>query len=310
MPNDRLKSYLNLHLIVFIWGFTAVLGALITIAADAIVWYRMLFAALFLGLYVFFSKKSFRIPWTSLLHLTFVGLLIALHWIFFFHAIHVSNVSITLSVFSLGAFLASLLEPLFYGRKVLWYEVFFGLVIIAALSIIMRVEVNYFEGMLFALVSIVLGVLFTLYNGKLIQKHDSAVITFYEFLAGVLFISCYFLLQNKFTLDFFTVSINNWLLLLVLSSVCTAYAFTASVKVMKQLSPYTVMLTTNLEPVYGIILAYFIIGGKEKMSGSFYAGAIIIILTVILNGVLKHQLNKKIKKNNSNIEENGFCTTK
>jgi len=293
MPNDRLKSYLNLHLIVFIWGFTAILGALITIAADAIVWYRMLFAALFLGYYNFVSRRSFRIPLYSLLKLSLVGLLIALHWIFFFHAIHISNVSITLSVFSLGAFLASLLEPLFYGRKVLWYEVFFGLVIIAALAIIMQVEVAYFEGMLFALTSITLGVLFTLSNGKLIQKHDSAVITFYEFLAGIFFISCYFFFQNKFTPSFFDVSLNDWILLLVLSSVCTAYAFTASVRVMKQLSPYTVMLTTNLEPVYGIVLAYFIIGGKEKMSASFYIGAVVIILTVISNGVLKHR--RKIK---------------
>lgn len=299
MLNDRLKSYLNLHLIVFIWGFTAILGALISIAADAIVWYRMLFAALFLAFYIFFSRKPFRISWSSLIQLTFVGLLIALHWIFFFHAIHISNVSITLSVFSLGAFLASLLEPLFYGRKVLWYEVFFGLVIILALSVIMQVEVAYFKGMLFALVSIILGVLFTLFNGKLIQKHDSAVITFYEFVAGFLFISLYFIGQNKFTLDFFSVSVNDWLLLLVLSSVCTAYAFTASVKVMKQLSPYTVMLTTNLEPVYGILLAYFIIGNKEKMSASFYAGALIILLVVILNGILKHKRSLKMKAKKS-----------
>lgn len=296
MPNDRLKSYLNLHLIVFIWGFTAILGALITVDADVIVWYRMLLAALFLGFYNFYSRKSFRIPLFSLLKLSFVGLLIALHWIFFFHAIHVSNVSITLSVFSLGAFLASLLEPLFYGRKVLWYEVFFGLVIIAALSVIMQVEMAYFEGMLFALVSIILGVLFTLSNGKLILKHDSAVITFYEFLAGIFFISGYFLWKNKFTADFFDVSFNDWTLLFVLSSVCTAYAFTASVKVMKQLSPYTVMLTTNLEPVYGIVLAYFIIGEKEKMSALFYVGAVVIIVTVILNGILKHR--RRLVKNN------------
>lgn len=299
MLNDRLKSYFNLHLIVFIWGFTAILGALISIAADAIVWYRMLFAALFLAFYIFFSRKPFRISWSSLIQLAFVGLLIALHWIFFFHAIHISNVSITLSVFSLGAFLASLLEPLFYGRKVLWYEVFFGLVIILALSVIMQVEVAYFKGMFFALVSIILGVLFTLFNGKLIQKHDSAVITFYEFVAGFLFISLYFIGQNKFTLDFFSVSVDDWLLLLVLSSVCTAYAFTASVKVMKQLSPYTVMLTTNLEPVYGILLAYFIIGNKEKMSASFYAGALIILLVVILNGILKHKRSLKMKAKKS-----------
>ncbi len=294
MQNDKFKSYLNLHLIVFIWGFTAILGALITITADAIVWYRMFLAAVFLSAFLLFKKKSFRIPKKSLMKLIFVGLLIALHWITFFHAIHVSNVSITLSIFSLGAFFASLLEPLFYGRKVLWYEVFFGLIIIAGLGMIMQVEISYLEGMLYALTSIILGVLFTLMNGKLIEKHDSSVISFYEFISGVFFISVYFLYQNKFSTDFFVLTFNNWMLLLILASICTAYAFTASVKVMEKLSPYTVMLTTNLEPVYGIILAYFIIGGKEKMSFSFYVGAVIILITVILNGIIKHQ-DKKIK---------------
>ncbi|MBC5839798.1 MAG: DMT family transporter [Flavobacteriaceae bacterium] len=294
MQNDNLKSYLNLHLIVFIWGFTAILGALITITADAIVWYRMFFAAVFLALFLIYKKTSFRIPLRSFLKLIFVGLLIALHWIFFFHAIHVSNVSITLSVFSLGAFFASILEPLFYGRKVLWYEVFFGLIIIAGLAMIMNVEVNYFAGMMYALVSIILGVLFTLMNGKLIEKHNSAVISFYEFLAGVFFISIYYLFEGKFSVAFFTLSPNNWILILILASVCTAYAFTASVKVMEKLSPYTVMLTTNLEPVYGIVLAYFIIGGKEQMSTSFYIGAVIIIITVILNGIIKHKHKKAL----------------
>lgn len=293
MRNDNLKSYLNLHLIVFIWGFTAILGALITITADALVWYRMLFSGFFLAVFIVFKKKSFQIPLRSLLKLVFVGLLIALHWIFFFKAIHVSNVSITLSVFSLGAFFASLLEPIFYGRKVLWYEVFFGLIIIAGLALIMQVEINYLDGMLYALTSIILGVLFTLMNGKLIERHDPSVISFYEFLAGFVFITFYFLLQQKFSFDFFVLTVNNWILILILASVCTAYAFTASVKVMQKLSPYTVMLTTNLEPVYGIILAYFILGGKEKMSKEFYIGALIIVITVILNGVIKHYQKDK-----------------
>ena len=158
MQNDNLKSYLNLHLIVFIWGFTAVLGALITIPAEDLVWYRMLFASVFLSVFLALTRKSFRIPMRGLLQLVLVGLLIALHWIFFFQAIHISNVSITLSVFSLGAFFASLLEPIFYGRKVLWYEVFFGLIIIAGLSLILQVESGYINGVFFALASIILGV--------------------------------------------------------------------------------------------------------------------------------------------------------
>jgi len=293
MQKSNLKSYLNLHLIVFIWGFTAILGALISIQADALVWYRMLFASVFLFLFILFKKESFQIPIKEFFKLIFVGLLIALHWIFFFEAIHVSNVSVTLAVFSLGAFLASILEPIFYGRKVLWYEVFFGLVIIAALAMILQVEINYFSGILYALASIIIGVLFTLMNGKLIEKHEPSVITFYEFLAGVFFITIYFLLTHKFNADFFILTTNDWVYLLILSSVCTAYAFTASVKVMRVLSPYTIMLTTSLEPVYGIILAYFIIGGKEKMSVEFYIGAVLIVITVILNGIVKHYLSNK-----------------
>ncbi|MEL1255960.1 DMT family transporter [Flavobacterium sp. DGU38] len=293
MRNDNLKSYLNLHFIVFIWGFTAILGALITIDAENLVWYRMLFALIFLGGFIIYKKQSFQVPVKEFFKLIFVGLLIALHWIFFFKAIHISNVSITLSIFSLGAFFASLLEPLFYGRKILWYEVFFGLVIIAGLALILQVEIKYLTGVYFALASIILGVLFTLMNGKLISDHEPSVITFYEFGAGVFFITIYFLFQGKFTVDFFKLSLNNWILLLILASICTAYAFTASVKVMQRLTPYTVMLTTNLEPVYGIVLAYFILGGKEKMSIEFYIGAVIIIITVILNGVFKHYQKKK-----------------
>lgn len=288
MRNDNLKSYLNLHLIVFIWGFTAILGALITIQSDFLVWYRMFFAAVFIALFLVYKKRSFKVTLKELLKFVIVGLLIALHWIFFFESIKISTVSITLSVFSLGAFFASLLEPLFYGRKVLWYEVFFGLIIIAGLGLIMQVEINYWTGMLLALISVLLGVFFTLINGKLIANHDPSVISFYEFFAGFIFISIYFLFKGSFSEEIFMMSVNNWILILILASICTAYAFTASVKVMRQLSPYTVMLTTNLEPVYGIVLAYFIIGGKEKMSTEFYIGAVVIVITVLLNGIIKH----------------------
>jgi len=291
--DNNLKSYLNLHLIVFIWGFTAVLGELITIREASLVWYRMLLATGFLLVYLIITKKKLLLPPKAILKLVFVGFLIAIHWIFFFKAINISNVSITLAMFSVGAFFASVLEPLFYKRKMLWYEVLFGLVIIAGLFIIMQVEIKYLDGILCALFSVFVGVLFTLFNGKLIQQHDSTIITLYEFFAGFLFVSVYLLYDGKFTPAFFEVSTNDWLLILLLSSVCTAYAFTASVNVMKRLSPYTVMLTTNLEPVYGIILAYFIIGEDEKMSVPFYIGSAIILLTVILNGIIKNKIKVK-----------------
>jgi drug/metabolite transporter (DMT)-like permease len=294
MQRDNLKSYLNLHLIVFIWGFTAILGDLISIPADALVWYRMLIASILLFLFIVYKKESCKIAIKDFYKLILVGLLIALHWILFFEAINLSNVSITLAVFSVGAFVASILEPIFYGRKVLWYEVLFGLVIISALVMILKVEINYFQGIIYALISVIIGVLFTLLNGKLIEKHEPSVITFYEFLSGFVFISIYFAINHKFTSEFFTVTLTDWIYIIILSSVCTAYAFTASVKIMRVLSPYTVMLTTSLEPVYGIILAYFILGGKEKMTVEFYLGAFLVVVTVIMNGVVKHYLSKRV----------------
>jgi len=188
----------------------------------------------------------------------------------------------------MGAFFASILEPLFYKRKMLWYEVFFGLIIIAGLFTIMQVEVRYLNGILCALFSVFIGVLFTIFNGKLIKQHDSVVISLYEFFAGLALISAYLLYEGSFTPSFFKLSANDWIFIGILASVCTAYAFTASVNLMKRLTPYTVMLTTNLEPVYGIILAYFIIGEDEKMSLPFYIGSGVILATVIANGVIKH----------------------
>ncbi|WP_026977988.1 DMT family transporter [Flavobacterium tegetincola] len=292
--NNYLKSYLNLHFIVFIWGFTAVLGALIKIGDASLVWYRMGFAGIFLLAYLFYKKQSIRLPLKSVVKLVLVGFLIAIHWIYFFKAIKVSNVAITLAMFSMGSFFASILEPLIYKRKVLWYEVLFGLIIVAGLFIIMQVEIKYLEGILYALFSVFVGVLFTLFNGKLIHQHDSTVITVYEFFAGFLFVSVYLLIDDKFDAAFFDLPGTQWLLILVLASICTAYAFTASVQVMKRLSPYTVMLTTNLEPVYGILLAYFIIGEDEKMSMPFYIGSVIILATVILNGVIKNKIKGKL----------------
>ena len=284
---------MQLHMIVFIWGFTAVLGELISIRDASLVWYRMLLAGLFVLAYLAIRRKPFVLPLRDVRKLVLVGLLIAIHWIFFFRAIDVSNVSVTLAMFSTGAFFASVLEPIFYKRKMLWYEILFGLIIVACLFFIMNVEIKYLEGMLCALFSVFMGVMFTIFNGKLIQKHDATVISLYEFFSGFAFVSMYLMYDGRFTADFFHLSTNDWLLLLLLSSICTAYAFTAAVNVMKKLSPYTVMLTTNLEPVYGIFLAYLIIGDSEKMSVPFYIVSGIILATVIANGVVKHYLRKK-----------------
>ena len=286
---SKLKNYLHLHFIVFIWGFTAVLGKLITIDALPLVWYRMLIATLLILVYIGIKKFELKVSRKTLITLIIAGIIIALHWATFFMAIKVSNVSITLATLSTGAFFTALLEPIWYGRKMIWYEIVFGVIVIFGLLIIFNVETQYFYGMLLALASSFLATIFTLMNGKLIQNEKPSVISFYELGSGVLFLSIYLAINGDFNESFFQLSQNDWVYICILASVCTAYAFIASVKVMKYISPYTVMLTVNLEPVYGIILAFLILGDSERMNPLFYIGALIILSTVIANGILKNK---------------------
>ena len=292
MPSDNVKSYLHLHLIVFIWGFTAVLGALISLDALPLVWYRMVLAVFFILCYVWYHKVPLQISKKILLQLLFAGVVIALHWFTFFRAIKVSNVSVTLACLSTGAFFTSFLEPILYGRKIIWYEVFFGVIVIVGLSIIFRVESQYIEGILLGLSSAFLSALFSVYNSKFAKVYNPTLISFYELTGGIIFFSLLLLGTNSFSASFFSVSASDWMYLAILSSLCTAYAFIASVKVMRFLSPYTVMLTINLEPIYGIILAVLVLHEKEKMSPQFYLGALIILVTVITNGIVKYYRSK------------------
>ncbi len=287
MQNDNLKSYLHLHLIVFIWGFTAILGKLISLDALPLVWFRMLFAVGFIFIYIKFKKIPIAISKKTLLLFLIAGFIIAMHWFTFFKAIKVSNVSITLACLSTGAFFTSLLEPIFFGKKVVWYEVFFGLIVIFGLYIIFKVEGNYIYGMILALISAFLSASFAVINSYFVKKYNPTTISFYELAGGVLFLSIMLLFSGSFSVSFFKLSLSDFMYLLILSSICTAYAFIASTAVMKFISPYTVMLTINLEPIYGIILAVLIFKDNEKMSSEFYFGAAIILATVIINGILK-----------------------
>lgn len=298
MQNDKtINSYLHLHLIVFIWGFTAVLGKLISLQALDLVWFRMLFAILFMIVYIFYKKTPLKIPSKIFVGFMVAGIVIAAHWFTFYEAIKVSNISITLACLSTGAFFASILEPIFYKRKLIWYELFFGIVVIAGLLIIFNVETQYKTGIILAVISAFLSALFSVINGKYAKIYNPNVISFYELGGGLFFLTLYLVFSQKLTTEFLTISTNDFLWLLILSSICTAYAFSASVKVMKYLSPYTVMLTINMEPIYGIILALLIFNDKEKMSPQFYLGALIILVTVILNGILKIERLKPFLKN-------------
>lgn len=296
MQNDNLKHHLHLHFIVLIWGFTAVLGALISLEAIPLVWFRMALAAVAVLLFMLLSGRWRRPSLKSLAKMLALGSALALHWLTFFGAIKVSNVSVTLSVMATGAFFAAFLEPLIYGRPMNWREVVLGLFAVFGLGIIFHASTHYLLGIVLALVSAFLSALFSVFNGRLVQENSATTISFFELLFGVLGISVYLLINDTFSVSFFKLSSSDWIYLLMLSTICTAYAFIASVNLMKWLTPFTLMLTINLEPIYGILLALLVFGDAEYMSGTFYLGAAIILGTVLINAYFKAAGRRKLPK--------------
>lgn len=293
----KLKNYLHLHFIVFIWGFTAVLGKLITLDALPLVWYRMLFASLLIVLFIRIKGYAIKVSGKMLLNLIASGIIIALHWVTFFGAIKASNVSVALATMSTGAFFTAIIEPFWYRRKMIGYEIFFGMLVVLGLYMMFRVDTEYVEGIFLALISAFLSALFSLINGKLILKERPSVISFYELLSGVVFLSVYLAFRGNWQMGYLELSWNDFLYIFILASVCTAYAFIASVHILKYISPYTVMLTINLEPVYGILLAFILLGDSERMVPIFYLGGAIILATVVANGILKNR--RRFKKSPS-----------
>ncbi|MGB4447126.1 MAG: DMT family transporter [Cloacibacterium sp.] len=286
-------STFRLHLIVFLWGFTAILGKLIHANAEVLVFYRMLFASVFLYLFIRIIKKdSIKVSKKLLLKLVGIGSLMAFHWLFFFSSIKVSNVSIALSCLGTSTLFAALLEPLIFKRKIDVSEIVMGIVIVICISLIFKVEFQYKLGIIYGLICALLGTIFSVFNGKLYGKTSSGNIIFYEIFGGFLVISLYYVFSGQIS-QIGEISYRDLALLTLLASVFTAYPMFESVNLMKYISPFTLILTVNLEPIYGIILAFFIFGESEKMSAVFYGASLVMILAIVINGVIKARKKSK-----------------
>lgn len=288
MQKNNSIHFIHLHFLVFIAGFTAILGELIVNPSEIIVWHRMLIASILTAFFMLITKRSFKINLKLLLKYSVLGLIIALHWITFFEAIEQSNISLTLAMFSTAAFFTSILEPLLFKRKVIIYEVVLGFVVIAGVSIIFNAEFKYLYGIILGIFSALFASLFSVLNGIMIKNDNAIKISFYEFISGVIFITIYIFfssdLSDLYIDDFLSL---NYLYIFLLGTICTAYAFIASVYLLKFISPYSVVLTYNLEPIYGIILALIFFDNAEKMSFSFYLGLFLILASVIINMYVK-----------------------
>ena len=282
MSNTR--DYIELHFIVLIWGFTAVLGLLITIPPIELVFFRTAMACVALGALLYFWKKSPKVSTRDLFGILGTGGLIALHWILFFGSARISTASVCLAGMATCSLWTSLLEPVMTGKKFKAFEIGLGLFVILGIYVIYRVEVDYVEGLLMALASAFVAAMFTVINSKYTKRVDPFVITFYEMggaaIACVIFFPLYLMLPEVEGLQLSPTAMD-WFYIAILSLLCTVFAYSASVRLMKRISAFAINLVINMEPVYGIILAYLVFGEKEQMAGGFYLGTAIILVAVL-----------------------------
>jgi len=290
------KHHLLLHFIVFIWGWSPILGRGISVGALQLVWFRILITVVMMAIYLIYIKASLAISFKKILQLSAIGLIICVHWLCFYGGIKVSNVSVTMAAFSTGTLFTAILEPIIYKRKFVLYELIIGTIIIGAICLIFSAEIKFGYGILLGILAAFTASVFSVFNGLLIQdKHEpitSPVLSFIELSAALIVLSVFLIANGNFTTSFFSVSSQDVLLLSVLAGVCTVYPFIASVNLMKYLSPYTINLTVNLEGVYGIILASILFHENKELTYTFYLGFVIILAAIFFNAYIKQYLKK------------------
>jgi drug/metabolite transporter (DMT)-like permease len=292
-----LRSKLNvnviiLHLTVFVWGFTAILGKLISVPTVYLVWYRVLIAFITLFIYLKFTKANLKVSLRVFLKLFFTGAIVAIHWILFFQSIKSSTVSVALVCLSSLTLFTAILEPIFKGQKILKLEILTGLIIIGGIYIIFKFESIYTFGIICGLASALCASIFSIINSKQVKNRPAPVISFYELWGAWIWISLFLLCTDGFNLSM-RLNSSDLFYLILLGTLCTSAAYVAGIAVMKELSAFRVALTTNLEPVYGIILAFLFFGKNEQMTTGFYIGAIIVLTSILVYPVIRNKIEKR-----------------
>jgi drug/metabolite transporter (DMT)-like permease len=288
-------DYVKLHFIVFLWGFSAILGKLAQVSAVELVFFRAIFATAGMGAVIWFTKGQFRVSRNDLFKLLLVGLIVALHWLAFFGSARVSNVSVSLVGFATNSLWAALLEPWFNKTKFKKYELILGMMVIVGLYIIFSFDFQYKEGLMLGILAGFTSALFSVYNSRFVKRIPARTITFYEmigvFIGAGIFLPVYSAMGNGINL---TPTYMDLFYIAVLAGVCSVYAYTVAVELMKRISVFMIQLTLNLEPVYGIIMAVIIFGEKEKMNTNFYIGTLIIMTAVAIYPIVKKKFETPV----------------
>ena len=285
-----------MHIAILLWGFTGILGKAITLGFEHIVWYRMLFSSMSLLLVLLINRQFKLLQWKAFLKISLIGIIVTIHWILFYAAIKVSNVSITLSCFSSITLFTAIIEPIINKKRIDKMELFFALLIMIGIYIIFAFQKIYVLGIALALLSAFFGSIFTIYNKRFLDHYDAGVITFYELFTGFVFLSMLLPFYLSYTnMPFELPEGNNLIYLLLLSIVCTTVAFTISLIALKKLSAFIMNLSVNLEPVYSIVLAIIIFNEDKFLNTGFYVGTAIIVTAVVLHGLHQRSLYLKNK---------------
>lgn len=290
------SDYFKLHFIVFLWGFTAILGKLITIPSVEMVFYRSILAAGGMGLVMLATKCSFHVTRNELIKLLLIGALVAVHWIAFFGAGRVSNVSVSLVGFATNSLWAALLEPWFNRVRIKKFELVLGLIVIIGLYIIFSFDFQYKLGLIMGIVAGFTSALFSVFNSKMVRRVPAFTITFYEmigaFVAIAIFLPLYKITwAENHQLQLLPTAMD-WLWIGILAGVCSVYAYSLAVELMKKISVFLLQLSLNLEPVYGIIMALILFPKKETMGLNFYIGTLVILGAVGAYPILKNRIER------------------
>lgn len=290
------KAFLQLHLAVFFAGFTGILGRLITLNEGLLVWYRLLISSSTMWVLFLLLKKIQRIPFTEILRISSVGFIAALHWVTFYGSIKSANVSVGLVCFSSVGFFTALLEPLVFKKRIDIVELLLGILVMIGIYIIFQFDPRYKAGIIIGIISSILGSLFPIYNKLLLHKVNVETLLSYELTGGFLVLTALLpVYLHYFPTEQLLPDWSNLLWLLVLSWICSVWAFQLSANALKKLSAFTVNLTYNLEPVYGILLAFVVYHENKELSQWFYIGFALIGLALIIHVLMLRRNERKLK---------------
>ena len=279
----RQKAYLYMHLSIILWGATGVLGRGIQLSEGLLVWYRMIIALVSMFVFIMYRGQSLKVDTRDLLKLIGIGTLLMIHWLFFYGSIKYSNVSITLTMLASQGLFTALLEPVLSPKKFRWDELLFSITAMLGIWMVFEVEEVYTTGIILGLLASFVGAFFNILNKDVVGRYSPVVVSFYEIAAGLVMLTLFL----PFYISYFhpaklIPSTTDWALLLVLAVFCTHATLVLSLSALRHLSAFTLNLSLNLEPIYGIALAFLIFHENKQLHRGFFIGAAIIMLSVLL----------------------------